>query len=73
MYLGMVLRKSLPLDVVDTLLVGLAMVKFGDLSAHGIVRPKLGPMQFKALTGKTPVIDVGTISKIRSGEIKVIV
>ncbi|KAG6571349.1 putative indole-3-pyruvate monooxygenase YUCCA10, partial [Cucurbita argyrosperma subsp. sororia] len=70
-YLGMVLRKCLPLDVVDTLLVGLAMVKFGDLSAHGIVRPKLGPMQFKALTGKTPVIDVGTISKIRSGEIKV--
>ena len=70
-YVGMVLMKYLPVHVVDTLLTGLSKLKFGDMSAYGICRPKLGPMQLKYAAGKTPVIDVGTISKIRCGQIKV--
>ncbi|CAK9316362.1 unnamed protein product [Citrullus colocynthis] len=71
-YVGMVLMKYLPVHVVDTLLTGLSKLKFGDMSAYGICRPKLGPMQLKYAAGKTPVIDVGTISKIRCGQIKVV-
>lgn len=71
MYVGMVLMKYLPVSVVDGILVGLSKLKFGDMSAYGICRPKLGPMQLKYATGKTPVIDVGTISKIQDGQIKV--
>lgn len=70
-YVGMLLMKYLPVSVVDAILVGLAKLKFGDMSAYGICRPKLGPMQLKFATGKTPVIDVGTISKIQDGQIKV--
>ncbi|KGN62223.2 hypothetical protein Csa_006346 [Cucumis sativus] len=55
---GMVLMKYLPVSVVDGILVGLSKLKFGDMSAYGICRPKLGPMQLKYATGKTPVIDV---------------
>ncbi|TYK02079.1 putative indole-3-pyruvate monooxygenase YUCCA10 [Cucumis melo var. makuwa] len=71
-YVGMLLMKYLPVSVVDAILVGLAKLKFGDMSAYGICRPKLGPMQLKFATGKTPVIDVGTISKIQDGQIKVV-
>jgi hypothetical protein len=32
----------------------------------------MGPMELKKVCGKTPVLDVGTIAKIKSGDIKVI-
>ncbi|KAK1322870.1 putative indole-3-pyruvate monooxygenase YUCCA10 [Acorus calamus] len=43
-----------------------------DLGKYGIYRPKDGPLFLKATTGRSPVIDVGTISKIKSGEIQVL-
>jgi indole-3-pyruvate monooxygenase len=42
------------MNVVDDLLVRLSNSVFGDLSRHGIVRPKIGPLFLKAKTCHTP-------------------
>ena len=69
--LGMTLVQHIPLNVVDDLLVRMSGFVFGDLSRHGIVRPKLGPLLLKAKTGRSAVIDVGTVGLIKKGVIKV--
>uniref|UniRef100_A0A251VRG8 Flavin-containing monooxygenase n=1 Tax=Helianthus annuus TaxID=4232 RepID=A0A251VRG8_HELAN len=43
---------------------------YGDLGRFGIQRPLKGPILLKKETGISPVIDVGTISKIKTGDIK---
>ena len=48
-----------------------ANLKYGDLSKYGIVRPKNGLLTIKISTGKSAVIDVGTVHRIKTGEIKV--
>lgn len=40
-------------------------------SRHGITRPKVGPLLLKSTTGRSAVIDVGTVGLIREGKIKV--
>lgn len=47
-------------------------VYFGDLSPYGLQRSKLAPIDQLMQTGKTPVIDIGTIDMIKKGKIKVI-
>lgn len=42
-YVGMVLLKYLPMFMVDVIILILSKLKFGDLSKHGIIRPKRGP------------------------------
>uniref|UniRef100_A0A453QKT5 indole-3-pyruvate monooxygenase n=1 Tax=Aegilops tauschii subsp. strangulata TaxID=200361 RepID=A0A453QKT5_AEGTS len=69
--LGMTLARHLPLNLVDNLIVMAANLKFGDLSKHGIRRPKMGPMILKSKTGRSAVIDVGTVGLIKKGIIKV--
>ncbi|XP_044955602.1 probable indole-3-pyruvate monooxygenase YUCCA11 [Hordeum vulgare subsp. vulgare] len=69
--LGMTLARHLPLHLVDNLLVMGANYIFGDLSRYGITRPKLGPMSLKSRTGRSAVIDVGTVGLIKKGIIKV--
>uniref|UniRef100_A0A453QKF4 indole-3-pyruvate monooxygenase n=1 Tax=Aegilops tauschii subsp. strangulata TaxID=200361 RepID=A0A453QKF4_AEGTS len=68
--LGMTLARHLPLNLVDNLIVMAANLKFGDLSKHGIRRPKMGPMILKSKTGRSAVIDVGTVGLIKKGIIK---
>ncbi|XP_062189469.1 indole-3-pyruvate monooxygenase YUCCA4-like [Phragmites australis] len=65
------LLRWLPIQTVDRILLLLARLVFGDLAPLGITRPSLGPMELKRVSGKTPVLDVGTIAKIKSGDIKV--
>ncbi|XP_073127835.1 probable indole-3-pyruvate monooxygenase YUCCA11 isoform X2 [Henckelia pumila] len=69
--IGMVLLKHVPLDIVDKIVLMLGKMKFGNLSAYGIQRPDKGPFYLKMTTGRSPVIDVGTIKKIQSHKIKV--
>ncbi|XP_044428238.1 probable indole-3-pyruvate monooxygenase YUCCA10 [Triticum aestivum] len=69
--LGMTLARRLPLNLVDKLLVMAAKLIFGDLSRYGIRRPKMGPMIVNSKTGRSAVIDVGTVGLIRKGIIKV--
>ncbi|KAK1300520.1 putative indole-3-pyruvate monooxygenase YUCCA10 [Acorus calamus] len=71
-HMGMVLLKYLPLKFVDTVVNLFRGLLYGDLGKYGIYRPKAGPFFLKATTGRSPVIDVGTISKIKSGEIHVL-
>uniref|UniRef100_A0A7N0T9S9 Flavin-containing monooxygenase n=1 Tax=Kalanchoe fedtschenkoi TaxID=63787 RepID=A0A7N0T9S9_KALFE len=69
--LSMWLLKWLPIRLVDRFLLLLSWLIIGDISKLGLTRPKMGPLQLKNLTGKTPVLDVGTIPKIRSGHVQV--
>uniref|UniRef100_A0ACD5X7E5 Uncharacterized protein n=1 Tax=Avena sativa TaxID=4498 RepID=A0ACD5X7E5_AVESA len=69
--LGMTLSHHLPLNLVDNLLVMATKFIFGDLSRHGIIMPKMGPMILKSKTGRSTVIDVGTVGLIKRGIIQV--
>jgi hypothetical protein len=69
--LSMWLLKWLPVHVVDRVLLCIARAMLGDTARLGLKRPASGPLQLKSLSGKTPVLDVGTFAKIKSGDIKV--
>ncbi|KAE8689000.1 Indole-3-pyruvate monooxygenase YUCCA6 [Hibiscus syriacus] len=69
--LSMGLLKWLPMWFVDRLLLIISWLLLGDTARFGLDRPRLGPLQLKNLSGKTPVLDVGTLAKIKSGDIKV--
>lgn len=67
---GMCLLKYLPVCMVDAIITMLARLEYGDLTKYGIRRPRRGPFAHKTATGRSPVIDVGTIKKIQDGEIE---
>lgn len=66
------LLKWLPMRLVDSFLLLVSRLTIGDTDQLGLYRPKIGPLELKKKTGKTPVLDVGTLAKIRNGSIKVI-
>lgn len=68
---GMLLLKFLPIEFVDKVMIGLSKDYFGELSKYGIIMPEKGPFIIKATTGRSAVIDVGTIGSIKDGLIKV--
>ena len=70
--MSMWLLKWFHVQTVDRILLMLAHLIIGDTTRLGIARPSLGPMELKGVSGKTPVLDVGTIAKIKSGNIQVI-
>ncbi|XWS70347.1 hypothetical protein CRYUN_Cryun03dG0040100 [Craigia yunnanensis] len=65
------LLKWLPMRLVDRFLLIVSWLMLGDTARFGLDRPRLGPLELKNLSGKTPVLDVGTLAKIKSGDIKV--
>ncbi|KAM0824862.1 hypothetical protein ACQ4PT_069924 [Festuca glaucescens] len=69
--MSMWLLKWFPVQTVDRILLMMSRVIIGDTSRLGIARPRIGPMELKAVSGKTPVLDVGTIAKIKSGNIEI--
>ncbi|KAI5354842.1 hypothetical protein L3X38_007737 [Prunus dulcis] len=71
--IAMALLKWLPLKLVDKVLLLLATIILGNTDQLGLRRPKTGPIELKNATGKTPVLDVGALSQIKSGKIKVVV
>ncbi|XP_076921319.1 putative indole-3-pyruvate monooxygenase YUCCA8 [Bidens hawaiensis] len=70
--LAVMMLKWLPLWLVDNMLLILAWLMFGNTQNYGIKRPSLGPLQLKKTNGKTPVLDIGTLRRIRSGDIKIV-
>lgn len=68
---SMWLLKWLPMRLVDSFLLLVSRLTIGDTDQLGLYRPKIGPLELKKKTGKTPVLDVGTLAKIRNGSIKV--
>lgn len=69
--LSMWLLKWLPMRLVDQFLLLMSLMMLGDTAQFGLNRPKLGPLELKNKFGKTPVLDVGTLAKIKTGNIKV--
>ncbi|WKA10378.1 hypothetical protein VitviT2T_027951 [Vitis vinifera] len=69
--LGMFLLKYIPCKVVDYLTASFSKLIYGDLSSYELPRPSEGPFYLKDVTHSSPVIDVGTIEKIKKGEIQV--
>jgi hypothetical protein len=43
----------------------------GDLTKYGIATPTISPIEQLRLHGKTPVVDIGTINRIKRGDIQV--
>ncbi|KAF3944174.1 hypothetical protein ACB098_12G147100 [Castanea mollissima] len=70
--LAVLMMKWLPLWLVDKLLLFLTWLMLGSIEKYGLKRPAVGPMQLKNTMGKTPVLDIGALDKIKSGGIKVV-
>ncbi|TMW99720.1 hypothetical protein EJD97_002091 [Solanum chilense] len=70
--LAMLLMTWLPLWLVDKILLILTWFILGDIEKYGLKRPSTGPLQLKNSQGKTPVLDIGALEKIRAGKVKVI-
>ncbi|XP_075477523.1 putative indole-3-pyruvate monooxygenase YUCCA7 [Primulina tabacum] len=70
--LAVTLSKWMPLWIVDKILLSAATLILGNTQKYGLNRPALGPLQLKNSEGKTPVLDTGTLSRIKSGEIKIV-
>ncbi|CAN4121160.1 unnamed protein product [Withania somnifera] len=72
--MGMLLLNYIPCNIVDQILMTLSKLTYGDLSLLGLNRPKKGPFYLKHSTGRSPVIDVGTvlpsIKKIKGNYVK---
>ncbi|RLM86039.1 putative indole-3-pyruvate monooxygenase YUCCA5 isoform X2 [Panicum miliaceum] len=66
------LLRFLPLWLVDRILVLLARIFLGNLDKLGIRRPSGGPLELKNTRGRTPVLDIGALDRIRSGDIEVV-
>ncbi|KAJ6318827.1 hypothetical protein OIU76_014225 [Salix suchowensis] len=70
--LAVTMMKWLPLWMVDKILLLFSRLILGNLEKYGLSRPCLGPLQLKNTRGKTPVLDIGALEKVRSGKIKVV-
>ncbi|GKV43026.1 hypothetical protein SLEP1_g50367 [Rubroshorea leprosula] len=70
--LAFLLMRWLPLWLVDKLLLFLAWLVLGNIEKFGLKRPSIGPLELKNTLGKTPVLDIGALEKIRSGDINVV-
>ena len=65
------LLSKLPNWISDPVGRVLGRITVGNLSAYGIQQAPMAPAQQLRTLGKTPMIDVGTIDKIKAGQIRV--
>ncbi|KAM7271067.1 hypothetical protein ACFE04_030281 [Oxalis oulophora] len=70
--LAVLLTKWFPVWFVDKLFLIMAWLLLGNSEKYGLKRPSTGPLQLKNTKGKTPVLDIGALQKIRNGDIKVV-
>ncbi|URD75443.1 Flavin-binding monooxygenase-like [Musa troglodytarum] len=70
--LAVLLMKWLPVKLVDRILLALSWMILGNMEEYGLKRPSLGPLELKHNQGQTPVLDIGALGKIKSGEMKVV-
>lgn len=64
--------EKLPFGLGDWLGSQIRKIYFGDLSKYGLKMSKASPTKLLRETGKTPLIDLGTIGAIKAGKIKVV-
>ncbi|KAL8104812.1 putative indole-3-pyruvate monooxygenase YUCCA3 isoform X2 [Apium graveolens] len=70
--LAVAMLKWLPIWAVDIILLASARLVLGNIEKHGLKRPAMGPLQLKDSAGKTPVLDIGALHKIKRGDIKIV-
>lgn len=70
--LAMLMLKWLPLWLVDKVMLVLAWMTLGNTANYGLKRPSVGPLALKNSQGKTPVLDIGALERIRSGDIQIV-
>ncbi|CAH8251156.1 unnamed protein product [Arabidopsis lyrata] len=70
--LGVTMMKYMPVWLADKTILFLARMILGNTDKYGLKRPKIGPLELKNKEGKTPVLDIGALPKIRSGKIKIV-
>ncbi|GMI98675.1 YUCCA 8, cytokinin induced root curling 2 [Hibiscus trionum] len=66
------MMKWLPLWLVDKLMLVLAWLVLGNVEKYGLKRPSIGPLELKNTQGKSPVLDIGALDKIKSADINVV-
>ena len=64
-------QRFLPYRLVDAVNAPILTLRFGDLGRFGLERAKGGPLTGIIERGRTPLINIGTIERIRSGDIQV--
>ncbi|XP_020595074.1 probable indole-3-pyruvate monooxygenase YUCCA10, partial [Phalaenopsis equestris] len=69
--IALVAMKILPFSWVDLIVLTLCYMWMGNTAKYGLHRPSKGPLYLKMNTLFYPVVDAGTFSKIKSGEIEV--
>ncbi|MDP2017550.1 NAD(P)/FAD-dependent oxidoreductase [Hydrogenophaga sp.] len=69
--LSSILLSKLPPAVGDALATLLRDLSVGDLGRYGLHTAAVSPLRQLREDGKTPVIDVGTVARIKSGDIQV--
>ncbi len=67
-----VLLARLPVAVRDAVVTPILRFAVGDLSRWGIVRPTAGPARMIEEAGRVPMLDIGTIARVRAGSIQVV-
>jgi thioredoxin reductase len=66
-----ILQRPFPPALIDMINAPIRRMKTGDLTKYGLCRPSKGPMTQVAQDRKIPLIDVGTINRIKQGRIAV--
>lgn len=66
-----ILQRHLPAWLADALNAPTMRALIGDLAPYGIRKPKDGPITQVRKLGRIPFIDVGTIERIKAGDIRV--
>jgi len=61
----------LPFDLGNSIGSFLRRLTVGDLTRFGIATPRIAPIEQLRVHGKTPVIDLGTVARIKAGDIGV--
>ena len=64
-----ILQRPFPPAVVDAINAPIRRMTTGDLTRYGLRRPSKGPMTQIARDRKIPLIDIGTVGRIKAGRI----
>lgn len=65
------LQRMLPYRIADAITAPVLRLAVGDFRRYGLARPRKGPVAQIREDGKVPLIDIGTLARIRSGAIRV--
>ena len=66
-----ILYRRLPARLVDVINAPVLWLAVGDIEKLGLRRATKGPRQMVEEDGRVPLIDIGTIAKIKDGSIKI--